>query len=318
MEYTKIRLDFKYGPKNRFYRVILVKGDPDLFKLSCAFCTILGATFEHCFLISCEKEDVNYVMASFLEDSIGNYKYLGRHSLRELPEKFVFTYDTGDGWDFDCKIYKKSVEIKSTKEFILLDGHGLGIWEDNIRSLWAYFDGEVDPESDDIDEEKGFSLPWNLDMEKYSDFDKPLDIEKISKSLTRNIHQDYYDMSESEREYIEENKIDIDNAEDYFAEDDDIDIQILKIINKGKKIPSLIDLKIMYKGTTEKELKENEKAKQLYEDLKVLIGEKEAFDDISSLVGLTYLQGGNKFDRERFNSILDDMVDCINKKAKQL
>ena len=32
MTYTKIRLDFNYEPKGRFYRVVLVKGNPDLFE----------------------------------------------------------------------------------------------------------------------------------------------------------------------------------------------------------------------------------------------------------------------------------------------
>lgn len=34
-------------------------------------------------------------------------------TIKELPEHFVFEYDTGDGWDFDCKIYKTI----ATKEY---------------------------------------------------------------------------------------------------------------------------------------------------------------------------------------------------------
>lgn len=36
MIYTKIKLDFKYGPKDRFYRVVLVKNDMDYSSLE--FC----------------------------------------------------------------------------------------------------------------------------------------------------------------------------------------------------------------------------------------------------------------------------------------
>lgn len=49
MIYTKIRIDFKYGPKERFYRVILVKEDINLFNLGVGLGLALGAEFEHCF-----------------------------------------------------------------------------------------------------------------------------------------------------------------------------------------------------------------------------------------------------------------------------
>lgn len=63
MAYTKIRLDFEYGPKGRFYRVVLVKGNPDLYRLGVYFGSALGATFEHAFMITSKKRDVSYVPA---------------------------------------------------------------------------------------------------------------------------------------------------------------------------------------------------------------------------------------------------------------
>ena len=50
MIYTKIRIDFKYGPKERFYRVILVKEDINLFNLGVGLGLALGAEFEHCII----------------------------------------------------------------------------------------------------------------------------------------------------------------------------------------------------------------------------------------------------------------------------
>ena len=112
MTYTKIRLDFKYGPKNRFYRVVLIKGNPDLFKLCVELGTAVGAAFEHCFLITCKRREVHYVMAPFMEEPLDGYKYLRNYHLNDLPDSFDFEYDTGDGWDFSCKRYKKIIEFK--------------------------------------------------------------------------------------------------------------------------------------------------------------------------------------------------------------
>lgn len=106
-------------------------------------------------------------------------------NIKDLPNNFVFIYDTGDGWDFDCKIYK----VKVTKTFdddediptaFVIDAKGMGIWEDNIRSLYAYFDGEIDKDYNGEDEEKGIYKPWNYDIDKYSEFDNPVDIEELN------------------------------------------------------------------------------------------------------------------------------------------
>ena len=111
----KIRLDFKYGPKNRLYRTLLVKGNPNLFELGVILGTSLGATFEHCFLFRCHTHCI-YVMAPFMEDPMDGYKYLGNYHLEDLPKTFTFEYDTGDGWDFNCIKYEEKVEIISKKE----------------------------------------------------------------------------------------------------------------------------------------------------------------------------------------------------------
>lgn len=61
MIYTKIRLDFKHGSEDRFYRTVLVKRHPDLFELGICLGLMLGATYEHCILIT--AKDSSYVMA---------------------------------------------------------------------------------------------------------------------------------------------------------------------------------------------------------------------------------------------------------------
>lgn len=211
MQYTKIRLDFKYGPKNRFYRVVLIKGNPDLFKLSVELGTAVGAAFEHCFLITCKRRKVHYVMAPFMEEPLDGYKYLRNYHLKDLPDSFDFEYDTGDGWDFSCKRYKKYVDIKSNKNLILLEGAGQGIWEDNIGSLYSYFNNEIDPDFDGEDEEKGIYKPWNVSIDKYSEFDNPLDIDEINDTLNDDFRFNYDEVLSSEKEYIEQNCVCLDD-----------------------------------------------------------------------------------------------------------
>ena len=102
-------------------------------------------------------------------------------TIKDLPERFIFEYDTGDGWDFECKIYKKEVikEIEDDEDIptgFVLDGKGMGIWEDNIYSLYAYLNNEIDKDYNQEDEERGIYKPWNFDINKYSEFDDPIDI----------------------------------------------------------------------------------------------------------------------------------------------
>ena len=106
-------------------------------------------------------------------------------TIKDLPERFIFAYDTGDGWDFDCKIYKTIVikEIENDEHIpagFVLDAKGMGIWEDNIMSLYAYLEGKIDKDFDGEDEEIGIYKPWNFDIEKYSEFDDPVDIEELN------------------------------------------------------------------------------------------------------------------------------------------
>ncbi len=215
MAYTKIRLDFEYGPKGRFYRVVLVKGNPDLYRLGVYFGSALGATFEHAFMITSKKRDVSYVPAAFMEDPFDGYKYLGKYHLSDLEDNFRFEYDTGDGWDFLCKRYKKTVELDSEQDIIILEGKGQGIWEDNIGTLYGLFDGTVNPNSTRESDKKGIYKPWNFEIKRFGDFDLPLNIKELNEEL-KSADDTYDEMIEEEKEYIEENEVCL---EDYSAKD---------------------------------------------------------------------------------------------------
>ena len=105
MEYIKLRLDFKYAEKGRFYRVFLVPKGIGLFELGCHLVNALKGTHEHPFLYRCGK--VEFVPAGFMEDPIDDWLWMGQYTIDDLKDTFEFEYDTGDGWDFRCKKYKK-------------------------------------------------------------------------------------------------------------------------------------------------------------------------------------------------------------------
>ena len=109
MNYLKIRADFKYATKGRFYRIFLVKEDIGLGELGELMVDIFGGTMEHFFMYHTKEKA--YIPSSWMEqwDSFGSSRNepFKDKTIKDLPEKFIFVYDTGDGWDFDCKIYRR-------------------------------------------------------------------------------------------------------------------------------------------------------------------------------------------------------------------
>lgn len=186
MEYVKIRADFKYAEKGRFYRTVLVPKGIGLFELGCHLVHVFEGTLEHCFLFTYRR--TQFVPAAFLEEDLGISKWLwmGQYTIDDLPDTFDFEYDTGDGWDFRCKKYKRTVtregEDEELPRIIILEGAGQGIWEDNIGTLYAYLAGELDPNSYDEDPENGIYHPWNVSLDCWGDFDKPLDMSLAEES----------------------------------------------------------------------------------------------------------------------------------------
>ena len=187
VKYFKIRADFKYAAKDRFYRVFLVRDDIGLRDLGEFIVQIFGGTMEHSFMYN--LKDKSYLPKSWMElkddFNLREDEPFDNKTIKDLPSKFIFAYDTGDGWDFDCKIYKTIVikEFENDEHIpagFVLDAKGMGIWEDNIMSLYAYLEGKIDKDFDGEDEERGIYKPWNFDIEKYSEFDDPVDIEELN------------------------------------------------------------------------------------------------------------------------------------------
>ncbi len=210
MKYTRITMAYIDGPKDRFYRVVLVKGNPDLFELGTYLGLAVGAEFEHCFLISEVNSKSTYVMSPFMEEPMDGYKYLRNYHLSDLPSDFTYEYDTGENWNFICKKYKITVEVDSDQNIIIVDGKGQGIWEDNAHALHALFSGEIDPNATEDDEENGIYKPWNFEIEKFGDFDLPLNIKKMNNKLKK-APKIYKELLDGEIAYAKLNKVCLDD-----------------------------------------------------------------------------------------------------------
>ena len=185
MEYTQIKVSSKDDPK-RFNRLIAVLGNPDLLELGAIIGQSVNAWFEHAYLFRKPKENKCYVIESWVDDfgfNSDDYS-MAKTYLSDLGDTFIYEYDTGEGYEFDCKVFKKKlnyVEDDYDEEdypiAFVVKGNGQGIFENAHGTLWKYLDGHIDPKSQGDEEEYDF-LPMNMDFEKFGDFDAPLDLEE--------------------------------------------------------------------------------------------------------------------------------------------
>lgn len=200
MNYIKIKLEFEHCEKGRFFRTFLVNPELDLVDFGCAIVTAIHGAFEHCFYF--ENKEKTFNPRAFFEDYCSEKDVLmNNYTVEDLGKKFKFCYDTGDGWDFNGTCTDTNEMVKY-KDIVLIDGAGLGIWEDNIGTLYAYFEGEVDPNSLETNEEQGFYPPWNMKLKKYSDFDTAFDLQKQINRFNRNYRNDILTYVTGENNYF--------------------------------------------------------------------------------------------------------------------
>lgn len=217
MLYTKIKMESPDYPK-RFYRIIAVKGDPDLYELGAILGLSVQAWFEHYYYF--EDKNNKYLPDCWMDDPWSDASVdVSMHDahLSNLNDCFTYCYDTGQNWEFNCKIYKKKYEYVS--EFddypsaMVLEGKGQGIFENDHYTLDRYLEGLIPADSsEEILEDDYQTLPMNMSFEVYGDFDKPLDldyfeffddqIEEIAEHFS-----DGYDDEEKEDEIDEEEQI---------------------------------------------------------------------------------------------------------------
>ena len=90
---------------------------------------------------------------------------MSKYHLSDLGDKFEYCYDTGENYDFDCKVMKRKVNVDYEDEeeadlAFVVKGAGQGIFENDHYTMWRYFDGLIDPNSNEENDEQ--RLPMNL------------------------------------------------------------------------------------------------------------------------------------------------------------
>ncbi len=190
MKYVRLKVEFKDYP-DKLNRTLLVRKDLDLFTLGVCILTSLEATYEHCFLFEDKKRTYNPEAFEDLYEErdvfMTDYHYYDL--VLDRKKQFTLEYDTGDGWDFIITELEE-VDVRSRRLVFLEDGKGLGIWEDNIYSLWAFLDGRVKGSTTTELEKEGITLPWNLKLTKFSDFNKKLPIKRLNDEINDHVLYD--------------------------------------------------------------------------------------------------------------------------------
>lgn len=182
MFYTKIKMESPDYPK-RFYRILAIKGDPNLYELGAILGLSVQAWFEHLYYL--EDKTHSYIPDCWLEDTWDvNAVGMSAYRLSDLNDTFKYEYDTGEGWKFNCKIYKRKYEYVSELDdypmSMVLEGKGQGIFENDHYTLDQYLAGNILPDSNSESIEDEFqALPMNMDFKVFGDFDQPLDLDSF-------------------------------------------------------------------------------------------------------------------------------------------
>ena len=284
MDYFKLRIAFvDIDVKDRFYRVLLIKDDIDLFKLGVIIALSFNASFSHSFYIE-DENDISYKKISSIEEKNDKEKCLLSYYYHDLSDSFKFFYCSGEGYAFNCT-KEGIIDYPSDKEFILIEGKGQGIWEDDISALHALFDGKIKPR-DKEKKKSPYKLPWNFDNKYFGDFDMPLDISNINNTLNEEFDISYIELYLEEREYCKNNNISLKEVENEDIPSSDI-------------VMEEIDRQLYF----------NDYVKHAYECLKEKIGEHLAKERLASIY-IKHRYGPNKFNQEEY---IEDISRYITK-----
>ena len=221
MEYTKIKVASKDNPK-LFYRVIAVAGDPSLYQLGVIIGKSIRCWFEHMFLF--RNKAATYWPDMYCEEY--DDEPMSLNYLSDLGDKFVYEYDTGEGYEFECTVLKKKYYDNEDEDSGIIakviEGTGQGIFENDHGTLWSILDNEADLENPL--EEDDIHAPMNMEeFEKLGDFFKPLDFDEMvymEEEIDVMVEQMY-----GGSEYFDE---DYDDDDDYEDDYDDIDPEEIK------------------------------------------------------------------------------------------
>ena len=167
-----------------------VRSDLNLMQLGYAVLSSLRCEFEHAYLF--RDKDSSYIPEEWLEDSFFDGKSLTDATLDDVHpfsgNKIILEYNTGDGWEFDLKMYKQEKEIDDDVYGINIEAKGDRSWEDARGVFWDFLNGES-VEHDAV---------WNIpDGSNPENFDDPIDIDVLNDETQVN-SMDIFDDEETD------------------------------------------------------------------------------------------------------------------------
>lgn len=181
--YRKIKVSCVECPK-RFYRIMYVRNDLNLFQIGVGILISLQAEFDHMFLFRDKK--FSYMDASWIANAFSpRYSVLDytKVHLSDLTlnasNEFMLEYDTGDGWDFTIKLYKAVKQFGAEEERygIVTEAKGDRIWEDYHYAFDEYLAGRKVDESEE-------GRPWNIpDDLPLSFFNDEVSVDELNDSM---------------------------------------------------------------------------------------------------------------------------------------
>ena len=217
MNYKKIKM-YMENLENRFYRDFLVREDVNLIELGCVMSTLIKATYEHPFYFISSTN--KYVPEGFIGDDIDDELYMSDYKLDDLGKDFIFIYDVEEEWVFKCLVYDDVVKKDGNDYVEVIDGKGIGIFEDARITFEAYIRGHFD-RADTVEElaKLDFPVPSNLDMFRYTEFEYYNPNEE-NETIAKEVAIDIYDYICEEHASGFEKDIKNIDLEDYLSEEE--------------------------------------------------------------------------------------------------
>lgn len=193
MEYRKFRISWQEYP-DRLYRIFAIRSDVTLDRMAEVILKLFRTDEKPSYVFfdaeRCYTTDRlvymnpkgDYLQALTNNPDLGevweNKTAMKDARVADLKEQFNFLYDVDDGYRFTCEACGEPFVEEREDEVFVTEGKGAGLFEEDEYTLWSYIDGAVDPGMSEDNEEKGFYMPENLELEKIGDFDRPLDLQE--------------------------------------------------------------------------------------------------------------------------------------------
>ena len=179
MKYTKVKVASADAP-NRLYRVMYLRDDMNLVHFAAVIKGSFQAFDSH--LYEFVSQGRHYGLYPEISEDQQNYPMMD-YRVSDLENKCRFIYDLGEKWEFNITIFRNPADLRNEERVIVVEARGAGIFEDGRNTFLHYIHGDIDPASSNVDPERGFTLPENLSIDTFGEFDDPVDLYELEEMI---------------------------------------------------------------------------------------------------------------------------------------